>query len=187
MDGRPLLVVVMGVCGCGKSSLGAALAQRLSCPFLDADDFHPAANKEKMAQCRPLSDADRWPWLDALGHALANQGQKAGMAVAACSALKRSYRDRLVAVTGGNLRFFLLNGPKSLIAQRLSERADHFMSPALLDSQLLTLELPTAEEPAWTLDISEPLDVLVSQVQAHLSTGKHMTTSADVAVQHELS
>ncbi len=167
-EARPRLVVVFGVCGCGKSSLGSALGERLGKPFLDADDFHPAANKAKMARGVPLSDADRWPWLDALGRALAKQGRQAGMAVAACSALRRAYRERLIEVAGEPILFVLLDGPPALIAERLARRQDHFMPPGLLDSQLALLEPPMDEERALCLDLAQPVPTLVKAVQAHV-------------------
>jgi len=167
-EAPPRLVVVCGVSGCGKSTVGASLAQDLNKPFLDADDFHPAANKEKMSRGVPLTDADRWPWLDALGRALALRGKEAGMAVAACSALRRSYRDRLVCVAGEPILFVMLNGSRELIAQRLARRTDHFMPAALLESQIATLEPVQDDELALILDLSQPVALMVKQVHDHL-------------------
>lgn len=139
----------MGVSGCGKSSLGAALAAALALPFTDADDLHPAANRAKMAAGQPLTDADRWPWLQAVGAVLAG-----GAGVVACSALRRTYRDRL-REAAGPVQFLHLVAPRKVIAQRLAARRGHFMPLALLDSQLATLE-PLAPGEGWTLEVSGP-------------------------------
>lgn len=164
----PRLIVVIGVCGCGKSTLGTSLAKHLRKPFLDADDFHPASNKNKMARGIPLGDADRWPWLDALADALAVKGKRAGMAVAACSALRRSYRERLVLMAGEPILFVMLEGSRELIAERLSLRTGHFMPAAMLDSQLATLEPPCCDEQANTLDIAQPIEAMVKEVHDYL-------------------
>jgi carbohydrate kinase (thermoresistant glucokinase family) len=140
-------LVVMGVAGCGKSSLGAALATALALPFTDADDLHPAANRAKMAAGHPLTDNDRWPWLQAVGAVLAAEA-----GVVACSALRRSYRDRL-RETAGPVQFLHLIAPREVIAERLAARRGHFMPLALLDSQLATLE-PLAPAEGWTLNVS---------------------------------
>lgn len=156
----PRLLVVMGVSGCGKSTVAAALAAALDARFLDGDDFHPEANIAKMRGGTPLSDADRWPWLDRLGQALA-AGE--GRAVAACSALRRAYRDRLRAAAGEPVRFLHLAAPEAVIAARLAARAGHFMPPALLASQFASLEPPGPDEDAVTLDVSgDPAAVLAA-------------------------
>jgi carbohydrate kinase (thermoresistant glucokinase family) len=142
-------LVVMGVSGCGKSSLGAALATALALRFTDADDLHPATNRAKMAAGQPLTDNDRWPWLQVVGAVLAAEA-----GVVACSALRRSYRDRL-RHTAGSVQFLHLTVPREVIAQRFAERRGHFMPVALLDSQLATLEPLTPDE-GWTLDVSGP-------------------------------
>ena len=164
----PRLIVVIGVCGCGKSTLGTSLAKHLRKPFLDADDFHPASNKNKMARGIPLGDADRWPWLDALAEALAVKGKKAVMAVAACSALRRSYRERLVLMAGEPIMFVMLEGSRELIAERLALRTGHFMPAAMLDSQLATLEPPCCDEQAITLNIDQPIAAMVKEVHDYL-------------------
>jgi gluconokinase len=164
----PRLIVVIGVCGCGKSTLGTSLAKHLGKPFLDADDFHPASNKNKMARGIPLDDVDRWPWLDALARALAVKAKKAGTAVAACSALRRSYRERLVMMAGEPILFVMLEGSRELIAKRLALRTGHFMPAAMLDSQLATLEPPCCDEQAITLDIARPVANLVQEVHDHM-------------------
>ncbi len=137
------LVVVMGVTGAGKSTVGGLIAERLGVGFRDADDFHPPANIAKMSSGQPLTDADRWPWLDAIGaHLAAHRGQGC---VVTCSALKRAYRDRLRAAAPG-LRFVHLHGDIALVAARQAARQGHFMPPSLVASQFATLEPPAAEE-----------------------------------------
>ena len=144
-------LVVMGVAGCGKSSLGAALATALVLPFTDADDLHPAANRAKMTTGQPLTDNDRWPWLQAVGAVLAAEA-----GVVACSALRQAYRDRLRAAAGP-VQFLHLVAPREVIDERLAARRGHFMPIALLDSQLATLE-PLAPGEGWTLEVSGPQD-----------------------------
>ncbi len=129
----------MGVSGSGKSTIGDELAARLGIRFVDADDLHPAANVAKMAAGHPLTDDDRWPWLDAVGAVLAR-----GPVVVACSALKRSYRDRLRAAAP-DLAVVYLSAPRDLLVERMTHRT-HFMPVTLLDSQLATLEPPAADE-----------------------------------------
>lgn len=164
----PRLIIVIGVCGCGKSTLGTSLAKHLGKPFLDADDFHPASNMDKMTRGIPLGDSDRWPWLDALADALAVKGKKAGMSVAACSALRRSYRERLILMAGEPILFVMLEGSRELIAERLALRTGHFMPAAMLDSQLATLEPPYCDEQAITLDISQPIATMVKEIHNYL-------------------
>ncbi|MFT4030657.1 MAG: gluconokinase [Protaetiibacter sp.] len=146
---QPGSVVVAGVSGSGKSTVGALLAARLGVPFADGDALHPPANLAKMASGIPLDDADRWPWLDAVGERLA-----ASPVVVACSALRRAYRDRLRAAAPG-ARFVLLDGSRELLEARMAARTDHFMPPALLDSQLATLERPDPDERVLVYDIAE--------------------------------
>jgi gluconokinase len=128
-------IVIAGVSGCGKTTVGTLLAERLGCEFADADDFHPPENIAKMRAGIPLDDADRAGWLDALGRFLAGRER----VVLACSALKRRYRDRLREL-GGELRFFVLEVERAVLAGRLEAR-EHFMPASLLDSQLAILEL----------------------------------------------
>lgn len=159
----PLSIIVMGVSGTGKSTLGALLARTLACPFLEGDDFHDPAAVEKMRAGRPLDDADRWPWLDRLGSALREAAAANGCAVATCSALRRGYRDRLIAVAGGRVRFVLLDEAREELLRRLSDRPGHYMPPGLLDSQLETLERPAADEPVLTLWARQaPADLCVA-------------------------
>lgn len=142
---RPLLVL-MGVTGAGKTTLGRMLAERLGVPFADADDFHPAANVAKMSSGVPLTDEDRAPWLAAIGAWLA--ARRGEGAVATCSALRRAYRDALRAEAGATLRFVFLHGDPALIGARQAARQGHFMPASLLASQFATLEPPDpATEP----------------------------------------
>jgi carbohydrate kinase (thermoresistant glucokinase family) len=155
-------LVVMGVCGCGKSSVGARLAQELGLGFADADDLHPVSNRQKMSSGQPLQDEDRWPWLEAVGQSLAEGGL-----VMACSALKRTYRDRLRQHAGADLRFVHLTAPEAVFAARLQARKDHFMPPALLTSQLAILEPLSAEE-GFAIDVSDDLETVVAKGLARL-------------------
>lgn len=152
-------VVVMGVSAAGKSTVARALADRLGCPFVDADDLHPAANVAKMAAGEPLTDVDRGPWLDLVGAALA-RGAEAGGIVIACSALRRAYRDRLRA-TAPHAVFIHLDGTPELLAQRALARVGHFMPPALLASQLALLEPLAADERGVVLDVARTVPDLV--------------------------
>jgi gluconokinase len=156
-------VVVMGVSGSGKTTVGAALADALGLPFVDGDALHPAANVEKMAAGIPLDDADRAPWLDAVGRALA-----AGPVVVACSALKRVYRDRLRAAAPA-LQLVFLDGIHELLASRMAARPGHFMPTTLLDSQLATLEQPGSDEHALTAEIAEPVAEIVTSLAERMT------------------
>jgi len=138
----PLRLVVMGVSGCGKSTVGHALAQRLAVEMIDGDDLHLPESVARMRAGQPLEDADRWPWLDRIGQRLA--GSSTGLIVA-CSALRRSYRDRIRRQAPG-VRFIFLDGPFELIAQRVAQRTGHYMPATLLESQFSTLERPDAQE-----------------------------------------
>lgn len=153
-------VVVMGVSGSGKSTVGAALARRMRVPFLDADTLHPAANVAKMAAGHPLDDDDRYPWLDTVGEWLAAHRDGG---VASCSALKKTYRDRLRAHCPG-VEFVHLSGSAELIAGRLTARTDHFMPAALLRSQLDTLEALGPDEAGTTVDAGRGVDAIVDAV-----------------------
>ena len=159
-----LRVVVMGVSGCGKSHVGAALAARLGIGWRDGDDLHPAENLAKMRAGQALEDGDRWPWLDRVAAALRSEAPL----VIGCSALRRSYRDRIRAGAGGPVAFVHLTGSPALIAARMAARQGHFMPPALLDSQLATLEPPDADETALTLDVATTPEALVATAAAWL-------------------
>jgi gluconokinase len=165
-------VLVMGVCGTGKSSLAARLAAATGGALVEADDYHSAANVALMASGRPLTDADRWPWLDAVAEGARAAGRTGPVAIA-CSALKRRYRDRLRARLG-DLALVYLTGDPALIRGRLEARRDHFMPPALLDSQLAELEPPAPVEPHLTVDAALSPAAQDALVQAFL-TGRGMT------------
>jgi len=138
-----MIVIVMGVSGSGKSTIGKLLAERTGATFADADDYHPAANKAKMAAGHPLDDADRQPWLETLNALLRKWNDERSSGVLACSALKDTYRNTLAAgMPDGTVTFCLLDLPRELLQQRLAARHHEFMTPALLDSQLATLESP---------------------------------------------
>ncbi len=157
-------LVLMGVAGCGKSSVGAALADHLHLPYLDGDDLHPAANVEKMRAGIALSDDDRWPWLDRVAAEL----QARAPVIIGCSALKRRYRDRIRAGAGGPVRFIHLAGSRAVIAGRMAQRAGHYMPLSLLDSQFAALEVPEPDETALHVDIDQPLPAMVAQILAAL-------------------
>jgi gluconokinase len=164
-------LIVMGVSGCGKSRIGSILAEALGGQFDDGDDFHPPANKEKMSARIPLTDEDRWPWLEILRGRILEMRAQTPWHVLACSALKRAYRDVLRGDdTTEKLQFVYLRGSKELIASRLNARKGHFMPPGLLDSQFTTLEEPGAEE-AIVTDISGTPEEIVQSVLATLGAG----------------
>lgn len=147
----------MGVSGCGKSTLGASLAAHLRCDFGEGDDFHPAANIAKMAAGHPLTDEDRAGWLDRLNAWMRGKEEAGHNSVLACSALKRTYRTRLMeGLPKGSVLFLWIDGDYGLTASRLASRTGHFMPPSLLRSQFDTLEPPTADEPAVRLDAALP-------------------------------
>ncbi|MDZ5087886.1 MULTISPECIES: gluconokinase [Mycobacteriaceae] len=150
-------IVVMGVSGSGKSTVGAALAQRLRVPFADADDFHPPANVAKMSSGEPLDDDDRFPWLEAIGEWLAAHP---GGGVMSCSALKRKYRDQLREHCG-DIEFVHLYGSTEVIGKRQASRPGHFMPPSLLASQFKTLEPLEPDERGVTIDVDQNIDGIV--------------------------
>ena len=165
---KGLAVVVMGVTGAGKSTFGAMLAARIDLPFVDGDDLHSDANKQKMAAGIPLDDADRAPWLDKIAAALAGAS-----VVVACSVLKRRYRDRLRA-GAPDVQFVYLAGPSTLLAQRLKTRAHEFMPPELLESQLAILEPPGPDENALTIDIKLSPQAMVDYAVRWLKTSRQV-------------
>ena len=175
----PAAVVVMGVCGCGKSTIGQGIAQALGFPFLEGDAFHPAASIARMAAGVPLDDADRWPWLDQMGETLGRTAREQGGVIATCSALKRIYRDRLCATAAMPLRLVCLVGSRELIAGRMAARTGHYMPLGLLDSQLAILELPASDEDALLLDLREAADGLIERAVTHLRSpaSAHHTVS----------
>ena len=158
----------MGVSGSGKSTIGALLAQALGIPFTDADGLHPQANIEKMASGVPLTDADRRPWLALVGQALADAGTAGTGLVIACSALKRVYRDAIRAAAP-EVRFVHLDGTLEVLSERMAGRTEHFMPPALLRSQLATLENLHWDEPGFTVDLDQPVAHMVTESVVRLA------------------
>ncbi len=161
------IIVLMGVSGCGKSTIGAALSEQLGWPFRDADTFHPASNVAKMSRGLPLTDEDRAPWLAAIAAWIDEQGARDRPAIVSCSALKRRYRDKILGGRPGVLLVHLA-GTREVIAARLAERRGHFMPQSLLDSQFEALEPPSPEEQAIVVDVAFPPDVVVAQIIARL-------------------
>ena len=172
-----MIVVVMGVCGCGKTTIGRMLAERLGAAFIEGDELHPVANKDKMAAGMPLDDADREPWLDAIAAKATQLLSQAPCVVVSCSALKRAYRDRLRA-TGETLQLVHLTGGEALLQARMIKRRGHFMPAGLLDSQLATLQVPEADETAINLDIAGQPDSLVEAALAFLKFHTSPETTA---------
>ncbi len=158
----------MGVSGCGKTTIGGRVARELGIPFLDGDSLHPAGNVAKMAAGTPLTDEDRWPWLATVGNALADAGHSGLML--ACSALRRSHRDAIRALAPDAV-FLHLQGSRQVLGSRLEGRQDHFMPPALLESQLATLEPLAVGEAGIVVDIAAPVDQVVGAALAGLSGG----------------
>jgi gluconokinase len=161
-------VVVMGVSGAGKSTVGILIAARLGCPFRDADSFHPKANIEKMSRGEPLNDEDRWPWLRAIADWIAEHRAAGTTCVVTCSALKRAYRDIVTAHQRNDVRLVYLKGDFELIEARLKARTGHFMPPGLLRSQFDALEEPAADEHAITVSIDAMPDEIADRTRAAL-------------------
>ena len=171
MNNMPLRLIVMGVSGCGKSTMASALGERLGLDMVDGDDLHLPESVAKMRSGIALQDADRWPWLDRIGHYLA-QAQEPGRVVA-CSALKRVYRDR-IREQAGDVCFVFLDGDFDLIEQRMRQRVGHYMQPGLLDSQFRTLEKPQADESdVIRLPITEPVQDMVAHALNALHSRLH--------------
>ncbi|MHB8268558.1 gluconokinase [Bradyrhizobium sp.] len=162
----------MGVSGSGKTTVASKLAERLRWTFEDGDKFHPKNNVEKMSAGHPLTDEDRWPWLNAIADEIERVCRARGHVVMACSALKRAYRDVLLRGRD-DVRIVFLNGTQQLIADRLALRKDHFMPPGLLDSQFRTLEPPALDENAIDVSIDAPVDTIVDDI-----VGKLQATTA---------
>lgn len=158
-------LIVMGVAGCGKTTIGKRLAKRIECAFVDADDHHPAENVEKMSSGVPLSDDDRWPWLDAVRDAVTAIRQQHSQVVVACSALKQAYRDYLSLGDPGCVFIYLKIAPAS-VRSRLQDRADHFMPATLVESQFAALEEP---KQAVIVDATKPVDEIVEDVVTRLA------------------
>lgn len=155
-----MIYIVMGVSGCGKSTVGKRISDELALPFYDSDDYHFPENIQKMANGIPLTDEDRVPWLTLLADNI-KVWEISGGAVLACSSLKQAYRDLLSSTTKKVVQFIYLKGDKTTLHQRLTSRSNHFMPETLLDSQLKTLEPPTD---AITILIDNPLDEIVAQI-----------------------
>src|SRR5216683_4292664 len=159
----PCALVVMGVSGSGKSTIGEKLTERIGWRYEDGDKFHPASNVAKMSAGKPLTDEDRWPWLQAIADEIDRICAKGERAVVACSALKRAYRKILVHGRS-DVRIIFLDGTEALIAARLAARRGHFMPPGLLASQFKTLEPPTADERPVTASIDATVEAIVDDI-----------------------
>ncbi len=160
------LFVVMGVAGCGKSTVGAALADRIGAAYIDGDSLHPSANIRKMSAGTPLTDDDRAPWLDKVGEALADGG---GKRIIGCSALKRTYRDRIRTSSGEPTGFLHLTGARAVIEARMHLRTGHFMPASLLESQFSTLEPLWPDEVGCAIEIDRPVGEIVAELAASLA------------------
>jgi gluconokinase len=167
----PCALIVMGVSGAGKSTVGEVLAARLGWRYEDGDAFHPAGNVAKMRAGHPLTDEDRWPWLRAIAAEIDRICEARLHLVIACSALRRAYRD--VLVNGRkDVRLVFLDGTEPLIEDRLSHRKGHFMPPGLLASQFATLEPPGADEPVVSVSIDAPVEKIVDDILNQLGLGR---------------
>lgn len=156
-------LIFMGVCGSGKSTLAAKVADDLGCgPIIEGDSFHSPEMKEKMRQGIPLTDEDRWPWLSRLNQALRESTKE--WTILSCSALKRSYRERLAQGLGNSVHFFFLDAPKEVIAARLAARSHEYMPASLLTSQFETLERPAADEPVVTVSVAESAEQALGEI-----------------------
>lgn len=161
------ILLLMGVSGCGKTTIGAALAERLDWEFLEGDALHPPENVAKMAAGTPLDDADRWPWLRAIAARVDDWRGHGVSGVVACSALKRVYRDILIGPRA-DMRLVYLQGDRSVIAARLAARKNHFMPPGLLDSQFRTLEEPGADENPIIMPVGGTPDAIAAAIMEKL-------------------
>ena len=167
----PCALIVMGVSGSGKSTIAELLGKRLGWRFEDGDGFHPASNVEKMRAGHPLTDEDRWPWLQAIADEVDRICESGSHVVIACSALKRAYRDVLIHGRK-DIGLVFLDGRQSLIAERMARRKNHFMPPALLQSQFATLEPPAGDEHPVIVDIDASVEAIVDDVLAQLALGR---------------
>jgi len=158
------LYVIMGVCGSGKSTIGARLARELGVDFVEGDGLHPPDNVKRMAAGTPLTDDDRRGWLLAIGTRFRDAKRAGRGLVVSCSALKRSYRDLLRSAGDDKVRFVYLAGSRALLAERMAQRREHFMPPSLLESQLAILEEPGPDERAWVCDIRETPEAIVADL-----------------------
>jgi gluconokinase len=164
-----VIVILFGVSGTGKTTVGKLLARKRGWRFLEADDFHPAANVEKMRSGHPLTDEDRWPWLERLRQEIERSLAAGENAVLACSALKRAYRDRLRV--SDEVKFVLLRGDYALVEKQLRSRHGHFMNAGLLQSQFDDLEEPQPDEHAITVELGRTPEELVKEIKTKLHVG----------------
>jgi gluconokinase len=162
-----MIIVIFGVSGAGKTTVGKMLAEQLGWRFLEADDFHPAANIEKMRNGHPLTDEDRWPWLDCLRKQIEQSLSAGENGVLACSALKRAYRDRLRV--RDEVKFVFLRGDYALVEKQLRSRHGHFMNTTLLQSQFDDLEQPQPDENVLTIELGRTPEGIVKRIEAKLS------------------
>ena len=167
-DAKFCALVVMGVAGSGKSTIAEKLAERLGWTYEDGDNFHPEANVAKMSAGQPLTDEDRWPWLQSIADEIDKVSRTGNRLVIACSALKRAYRDVLVHGRR-DIGIVFLDGSPALIAQRLKSRQGHFMPPALLDSQFRTLEPPAPDERPIVVSIDAPVEAIVDAIVGQMT------------------
>lgn len=159
------IIMVMGVSSSGKSTVGQSIARRLHAPFLDGDDYHPKSNVDKMAAGTPLTDEDRWPWLERHAQVLHEAAERKGVAVGASSALKRAYRDYLTEQAGEPILFVYLDGSREVIGERMAKRNHEFMPTSLLDSQFATLEIPDpATENVLPVPVTDSVDKITATV-----------------------
>jgi gluconokinase len=165
--GNPLVLVFMGVSGCGKTTVATTLADRLGWPLVEGDALHPQSNIDKMKTEHPLTDDDRWPWLERVAGWVEERLDAGENGVIICSALKRSYRD-VINRRGSGVVFVFLAGSNDTIAARLAQRVGHFMPPSLLDSQFRDLEEPTSDEPAIRVDVGPAPVVIAQNIRAQL-------------------
>ena len=166
-----MIVIIFGVSGAGKTTVGKLFAHEVGWRFIEADDFHPAANVAKMRSGRPLTDQDRWPWLERLHEEIKGSIDVGENAVLACSALKRAYRDRLRA--SEDVKFVFLRGDYALVEKQLHSRRHHFMKPNLLQSQFEALEQPGSHEDVLTVQLGKTPEEIVGEIKAklHLASG----------------
>jgi 6-phosphogluconate dehydrogenase/gluconokinase len=167
-----MILIVCGVSGTGKSTVGQLLAEEMKLPFFDADDFHPESNVQKMQSGVALNDEDRQPWLESLSAELVLWESNGG-AVLACSALKETYREILASQCKNDITWIILNGSRALLMERLNSRKGHYFDPRLLDSQLDTLELP---DYGWIIDVQSTPEEIVSDISQRLREQSNAST-----------